>query len=50
VTSLENGHFEVGVHIAAPSLAIQPGDSLDEVASHRMSTAYFPGRENNDVA
>ncbi len=33
----------VGVHIAAPSLAIVSGDALDAVACARMSTVYAPG-------
>ena len=43
VTQLDSGNYQVGVHIAAPSLSITPKDALDEIASHRMSTAYFPG-------
>ena len=43
VTQLVNGNYQVGVHIAAPSLSISPNDALDEIASQRMSTAYFPG-------
>ena len=43
VTILPNGNYQIGVHIAAPSLVMTPKDALDEVASHRMSTAYFPG-------
>lgn len=43
VTLLANGNYQIGVHIAAPCLAISPGDAIDTIASHRMSTAYFPG-------
>jgi exoribonuclease-2 len=43
VTLLENGNYQIGVHIAAPGLAIQPGDAIDQVAQPRMSTVYFPG-------
>ena len=43
VTQLPNGHYQVGVHIAAPGLAIARDDVLDEVARKRLSTAYFPG-------
>ncbi len=43
VTLQPNGNYQIGVHIAAPSLVMSPKDALDEVASHRMSTAYFPG-------
>ena len=43
VTKLPNGNYQVGVHIAAPGLAIARDDVLDEVARKRLSTAYFPG-------
>ena len=33
----------VGVHIAAPALAIHRGGALDEVGRKRLSTVYFPG-------
>jgi len=33
----------VGIHIAAPALAIAPGHPLDAVARARMSTVYAPG-------
>jgi exoribonuclease-2 len=33
----------VGVHIAAPGLAIQRGGALDEVGRQRLSTVYYPG-------
>ena len=44
VQSLGNG-WRIGVHIAAPSLGIEAGSPLDEVALSRLSTAYFPGRK-----
>ena len=40
---LENGHVQVGVHIAAPALAIAPDSPLDEIALARLSTVYLPG-------
>ena len=43
VTDLPEGAFQIGVHIAAPGLAISPDDALDQVAQQRMSTVYFPG-------
>jgi len=43
VTELPNGGYQVGIHIAAPGLAIVPGDQLDLLAQQRMSTVYFPG-------
>ena len=35
----------VGVHIAAPALAISRGNALDEIARTRMSTVYVPGEK-----
>ncbi|MBZ0092830.1 MAG: RNB domain-containing ribonuclease [Sulfuricellaceae bacterium] len=43
VHALPNGHWRVGVHIAAPALGILPGSPLDMVASDRLSTVYMPG-------
>ena len=42
VTAIEGG-YRVGIHIAAPGLAIAKDDPLDQVARNRMSTVYFPG-------
>ncbi len=38
-----DGGWRVGVHIAAPALAIQPQSPLGQVARERASTVYFPG-------
>jgi len=43
VTELNDGGYRIGVHIAAPGLAISKDDPLDRVARNRMSTVYFPG-------
>ncbi len=43
VQGLGSGTVVLGVHIAAPGLAIVPGSPLDAVASHRLSTVYMPG-------
>ena len=43
VTALGDGAYRVGVHIAAPGLAIVKDDPLDQLARNRMSTVYFPG-------
>jgi exoribonuclease-2 len=43
VSDLEAGGHRVGIHIAAPGLAIAKDDPLDRVARDRMSTVYFPG-------
>jgi exoribonuclease-2 len=43
VRALPAGGWEIGVHIAAPALAIPPGSPLDVTASSRLSTVYMPG-------
>ena len=43
VTDLPAGGHRIGIHIAAPGLAINKDDPLDQVARSRMSTVYFPG-------
>ncbi|RYY93731.1 MAG: RNB domain-containing ribonuclease, partial [Comamonadaceae bacterium] len=45
VQGLGSGTVTVGIHIAAPGLAVQPGTPLDQVARHRMSTVYMPGHK-----
>ena len=45
VRALADGRFEIGIHIAAPALAIARGTRLDEIARGRLSTAYMPGRK-----
>ena len=45
VRALPSGHYEVGIHIAAPALAIPRGSPLDAVARGRLSTVYMPGRK-----
>jgi len=35
----------VGIHIAAPGLAIAPGTAIDQVARTRLSTVYMPGHK-----
>ena len=43
VQTLPDGRLRVGVHIAAPALAIGRDSPLDRVARDRMSTVYMPG-------
>jgi exoribonuclease II len=43
VRRLPDGTLRVGIHIAAPALAIAPGSALDAIARERLSTAYMPG-------
>lgn len=45
VQGLGSGRVTVGIHIAAPGLAIQPGSPIDEVARQRLSTVYMPGHK-----
>ncbi len=43
VTRLDDDIVRIGVHIAAPGLAITRGSDLDKLARTRMSTVYIPG-------
>ncbi|EED65543.1 RNB domain-containing ribonuclease [Comamonas testosteroni] len=43
VTGLGTGTVTVGIHIAAPGLAITPGGELDKLGRARLSTVYMPG-------
>ena len=45
VQGLGSGTVTVGIHIAAPGLAIRPGDPIDLVARQRLSTVYMPGHK-----
>ena len=45
VRPLSNGHFEIGIHIAAPALAVPHRSVLDAAARNRLSTVYMPGRK-----
>ncbi|MDB5897938.1 MAG: exoribonuclease R-like protein [Ramlibacter sp.] len=45
VQGLGTGTVTVGVHIAAPGLAIQAGAPLDQLARQRLSTVYMPGHK-----
>ena len=43
VSGLGSGLVTLGVHIAAPGLAVLPGSPIDAVGRARMSTVYMPG-------
>ncbi len=45
VTSLGDDVVQLGIHIAAPGLAIERDDELDRLARSRMSTVYTPGHK-----
>ncbi|WP_342129989.1 ribonuclease catalytic domain-containing protein [Hydrogenophaga sp. OTU3427] len=45
VQGLGSGTVTLGIHIAAPGLAIAPGGPLDQVARARLSTVYMPGHK-----
>ena len=45
VQGLGTGKVIVGIHIAAPALAITPNSDIDKVARHRLSTVYMPGNK-----
>ena len=45
VQGLGSGTIVLGIHIAAPALALQPGDAIDQVARQRLSTVYMPGHK-----
>ena len=43
VQDLGTGTVVVGIHIAAPGLAIAPNSDIDKVGRQRLSTVYMPG-------
>ena len=43
VQGLGQGTVVLGIHIAAPALAFEPGSAIDKVAGERLSTVYMPG-------
>ncbi len=45
VSTLTDGNIRVGIHIAAPGLAVTRGSDLDALARARMSTVYMPGEK-----
>ena len=40
---LGSGQVTVGIHIAAPGLALTPGGAIDQLGRQRLSTVYMPG-------
>lgn len=45
VQGLGSGTVTLGVHIAAPGLAVLPDSPVDQVARQRLSTVYMPGHK-----
>ncbi len=43
VQGLGSGEVTLGIHIAAPGLALAPGSDVDKAAAQRLSTVYMPG-------
>lgn len=43
VQGLGSGTVTLGIHIAAPALAVKPGDAIDQLGRQRLSTVYMPG-------
>ena len=41
---LDNGHYEIGVHIADVSHYVRPGTRLDQEARHRATSVYLVDR------
>jgi exoribonuclease-2 len=42
---LGTGTVVLGIHIAAPGLAIAPGSAIDQLGRGRLSTVYMPGHK-----
>ena len=45
VQGLGSGTVRLGIHIAAPGLAFQPGSAIDQLGRSRLSTVYMPGHK-----
>ena len=45
VQGLGTGEVTLGIHIAAPALALTPGHAIDQIARQRLSTVYMPGNK-----
>jgi exoribonuclease II len=43
VSGLGTGTVTLGIHIAAPGLAVLPGSPIDALGRSRLSTVYMPG-------
>jgi exoribonuclease-2 len=43
IQGLGTGTVTLGIHIAAPALALKPGSPIDQLGRNRLSTVYMPG-------
>lgn len=46
IRNLDNGNYEIGVHIADVSHFVKPGTLLDKTAYERATSVYLPDRVN----
>ncbi|MBL0057036.1 MAG: ribonuclease R [Chitinophagaceae bacterium] len=46
IRNLDNGYYEIGVHIADVSHYVKPGTALDQTAYERATSVYLPDRVN----
>lgn len=46
IRNLDNGYYEIGVHIADVSHFVTPGSILDKAAYERATSVYLPDRVN----
>ena len=46
IRNLDNGYYEIGVHIADVSHFVTPGSILDKAAFERATSVYLPDRVN----
>ena len=46
IRNLDNGNYEIGVHIADVSHFVKPGTALDKAAYERATSVYLPDRVN----
>ena len=47
IRNLDNGNYEIGVHIADVSHFVKPGTMLDKAAYARATSVYLPDRVNS---
>jgi ribonuclease R len=46
IRNMDNGNYEIGVHIADVSHFVKPGTALDKAAFERATSVYLPDRVN----